>query len=299
MRRALLIGLLAAAVLPVPASAQPVVVTMPGKFFEPARLTTVSGDAITFRNADLVTHDVRIAGGSFDSGPIGRAGAWTQAVDVPGEYPFVCTLHAFMSGTLSVVAATVSASPDGVLAGRPLTLSGRARAGTAQLGLERAGADGAWTALPDVITPAADGTYSVRTPAVEGASYRITTPAGPSRVVTPAVTARIDLHVTLRKRTLSAHAMPAPAGMVATLQLYDRWHYRWRARRTVKLDGHGGASFRVPRGARTYARVVLRRPRGAALVTSRVVRTSDGRTAADPDTLSPPGGHGGGGHGGH
>jgi len=107
-----------------------------------------------------------------------------------------------------------------------------------------------------------------------------------------------DLHVTLRKRTLSAHAMPAPAGMVATLQVYDRWHYRWKARRTVKLDGLGGAAFRVPRGARTYARVVLRRPAGPALVASRVIRTSDGRTAADPDTLTPPG-SGGGGHGGH
>jgi plastocyanin len=293
MRRALIAALLVAAALPGRAAAETVSVTMPGKYFEPARLTVVSGDAITFRNADLVTHDVRIAGGLFDSGAIGRAGSWTQAVATPGEYPFVCTLHAFMSGNLSVVAATVKAAPDGVLAGQPLTLSGRAPAGTAQLGLERAGADGAWSALPDVIAPAADGTYSVRTPAVEGASYRITTPAGPSRPVTPRVTARIDLHVTLRKRTLSAHAMPAPAGLVATLQVYDRWRYRWRARRTVELDGHGGAAFRVPRGARTYARVVLRRPRGPALVASRVVRTSDGRTAADPDTVAAPGGHGG------
>jgi hypothetical protein len=231
----------------------------------------------------------------FDSGPLGRLGSWTQAVDAPGEYPFVCTLHAFMSGHLSVVAATVRATPDGVLAGRPLTLTGRARAGTVQLGLERAGADGIWVALPDVITPAADGTYAVRTPAVEGASYRIATPQGPSRPVTPDVTARIDLHVTLRGRRLSAHAMPAPAGIVATLQVYDRWRYRWRARKTVKPDGHGAAAFRVARGARTYARVILRRRGGPVLVASRVVRTSDGRTAADPGTLTPPGGH----HGEH
>jgi plastocyanin len=296
MRRALVAALLASAALPAAAAADPLTVSMPGKYFEPARITAVSGDAITFRNADLVTHDVRIAGGVFDSGPIGRLGGWTQAVDAPGEYPFVCTLHAFMSGNLSVVAATLGASPDGVLAGRPLTLSGRAPAGTARLGLERAGADGAWIPLPDAITPAADGTYAVETPAVEGASYRVTTPVGPSRPVTPKVTARIDLHVRLRKRTLTAHAMPAPAGMVATLQLYDRWHYRWRGRRTARLDGHGGASFRVPRGARTYARVILRRPRGPALVASRVLRTSDGRVAADPETLAPPGG---GGHGGH
>jgi plastocyanin len=298
MRRLAVATLLAAALAPASAAAEPIAVSMPGKYFEPARFTAVSGDPITFRNADLVTHDVRIAGGLYDSGPLGRFGSWTQAVDAPGEYPFICTLHAFMSGHLTVLAATLDAAPDGVLAGQPLTLSGRTRAGTAQLGLERAGADGAWVALPDVVTPDAEGMFSVKTPAVEGASYRITTPAGPSRVVTPKVTASIDLHVTLRKRTLSAHAMPAPAGMVATLQVYDRWHYRWRARKTVKLDGHGGAAFRVPRGARTYARVVLRRPKGPALVASRVIRTSDGHTAADPDTLTSPA-PGGGGHGGH
>ena len=101
-----------------------------------------------FRNADLVTHDVRIAAGAFDSGPLGRFGSWTQAFDTPGEYPFLCTLHPFMSGTLSVVAATLAASPDGVLAGQPLTLSGRARAGTAALGLERAAPTGPGLALP-------------------------------------------------------------------------------------------------------------------------------------------------------
>ena len=114
---------------------------MPGKFFEPPRLTTVAGDVLTFRNNDLVTHDVRIGGGVFDSGPITRFTAWSQAVGPPGEYPFVCTLHAFMSGNLSVVAATLAGAPDGVLAGEPLTLSGRAAAGGA-----RSRSSGPWRA---------------------------------------------------------------------------------------------------------------------------------------------------------
>jgi plastocyanin len=285
----LLVAILAAAAFPAPASAASLSISMPGKYFDPARATTVAGDAVTFRNADLVTHDVRIGGGLLDSGPMGRAASWTSALDQPGEYPFVCTLHAFMSGNLSVVAATLDATPDGVLAGRPLTLSGRTRAGTPSLGLERSTPAGGWEAVGGPVTPAADGTFSVRTPAVEGASYRVTTPAGPSRPVAPKVTAQIDLHVTLRGSTLSVHAMPAPAGMVATLERYDRWHYRWRARRTVRLDAHGGAAFHIRRGGRGYARVALRRrARGPALVHSRVVRTSDGRTVADPDTVAPP-----------
>jgi hypothetical protein len=148
--------------------------------------------------------------------------------------------------------------------------------------------------------------FTTTIPAEEGASYRVTTPAGTSRPVAPRVTARLDLHVALRRGrrhlTLRAHAMPAPAGMVATLELFDRWRYRWRARGTVKLDAHGAAAFRLAASLRTYARVSLRRSaHGPVLVRSAVLRTSDGRMAPDPDMIAPPGaGHdGGGGHGGH
>ena len=149
---------LAALAAPAAAQADDLTVLMPGKFFDPARSTIVAGDHVTFRNADLATHDVRIAAGPFDSGPLTRAGAWGQDFETPGEYPFVCTLHAFMSGTLSVVPATLSASPDGVLAGRPLTLTGRARAGTAAVGIERSVSGGPWEAVATA-TPAADGTF--------------------------------------------------------------------------------------------------------------------------------------------
>jgi plastocyanin len=302
MRRtgaALLAATAAVLAAPAAAGADELEVKMPGKFFEPARVTAVAGDRVTFRNNDLVTHDVRIGGGVFDSGPIVRFTSWAQAIVQPGEYPFICTLHAFMSGNLSVVGATLEAAPDGVLAGEPLTLSGRAPAGTAQVGVERSTPDGGWVAA-GAATPAADGTFSTRTPAVEGASYRVTTPAGASPQVTPRVTASVALHVGLqrgkRRATLHVHAMPAPAGMVATLELYARWHYRWRARRTVKLDAHGGAAFRLPASLRTYARVSLRRRAGGpALVHSDVLRTSDGRIAPDPDGIVAPGS----GHGGH
>ena len=314
MRRRAPIALAAAvASLAAPAAAQAddLTVLMPGRFFDPARSTIVSGDHVTFRNADLVTHDVRIAAGPFDSGPLLRAGAWTHDFETPGEYPFVCTLHAFMSGTLSVVPATLSAAPGGVLAGRPVTFSGRTRAGTAAVGIERSVGGGAWEPVATA-TPAADGTFSARAPAVEGASFRATTPAGASFVVTPDVTARIDLHVSLergrRQLTLMAHAQPAPAGTVLTLERYARWRYRWLRGRSVRLGDDGMATFRLPAKTRTYVRVALR-PRGGhgpALVRSHVLRTSDGRTARDPDLIAPPGpGHHGGaegepgGHGGH
>ncbi len=286
---------------PGPARAEEVTIRMPGKFFDPTRSTAVAGDLVTFRNNDLVTHDVRIAGGQFDSGPITRFTSWSQAFAQPGGYPFVCTLHPFMSGNLDVVSASLAAEPDGVLAGQPLKLSGRTTAGTAQLALERSTPAGGWEVVDGAVTPAPDGRFSTRTPAVEGAAYRVSTPAGPSPAVTPRVTARVDVHVSVRRTRrhaiVEAHAMPAPAGFVATLQLYSRWRYAWRAgRKPVALGADGRARFRVPASRRTFARVALsRRARGPALVYSGVIKLPGGRPARDPDAIGPPGG----GHAGH
>jgi plastocyanin len=291
-------ALLGAAVLlglPGVAAADTTTVTMPGKYFDPARSTAVAGDTITFRNNDLVTHDVRIAGGVFDSGPIARFTSWSQRIDQPGAYPFICTLHAFMSGNLDVVAATLAAARDDVLAGEPLTLSGRTSAGSGPIGIEQSVSGGAWSAVGDAATVAPDGTFTAKVPAVEGASYRATTASGPGQVATPHVTARVDVHLAVQRarkgKTVRVHTMPASTGFTATLELYSRWHFKWRPTQRVKLDSHGRAAFRLPASRRNYARIALRRgARGPALVYSDVVKLSSGRMDRDPNTIMPPGG---------
>ena len=305
MRRAAVLATLALLALPAAATADTTTITMPGKYFDPARSTSVAGDLVLFKNSDLVTHDVRIAGGVFDSGPIARFTSWSQQIDQPGSYPFICTIHVFMSGNLDVLAATIAAAPDGVLAGEPLTLSGRAPAGTARLGVEQSVSGGEWSEV-GAAAPAPDGSYETSVPAVEGASYRVTTPAGPSPAVTPRVTARVDLHLDVhhgRRHTLvHVHTMPAATGFVATLERYARWHFRWRRGHTVALDSRGRATFRLPPRAGSFARVALRRSRrGPALVESGVVKLRTGMAAIDPDAIAPHPGEGGagGGHGGH
>jgi plastocyanin len=316
MTRAALLSAAAAAgalALAGPAAAAVTEVSMPGKFFDPARFQLVAGDRVQFVNADLVTHDVRVPAGPFDSGPMRRSGRWEQAFETAGSYPFLCTLHPFMSGTAEVVNATIAAAPEGAVAGEKLTISGRARAGTAQIGLVRTAADGTVTVLPGT-APAADGTYAIATPAVAGARYRVTTPRGDSPEIAPQVSPRFDAHLGVRRRggrlLLEAHTMPAAPGLVATLELYDRWHYRWRGRKAVRLDAQGKASFTLPASTRTFARVALRRKKGATtLAYSGIVRTRNGRPAGDPDLIRPAhGGHGSGGerpaggdggHGGH
>jgi plastocyanin len=308
------VGLAAALTLALPAAAaaETTTITMPGKYFDPPRSRAIVGDQVLFKNNDLVTHNVRIGAGLFVSGPIPRFRSWSPRIDRPGAYPFICTLHAFMSGNLDVYAATLSATPDSVLAGEPLTLSGRTTAGTAHVGIEQSVSGGAWSAVGAGAAPAPDGTFKATVPAVEGASYRVSTPAGTGQVVTPRVTARVDVHLMVERRrrhtTVMAHTMPATSGFTATLEVYSRWHYRWRAKRSVKLDSHGVASFRLRTARRSYARIALRRnARGPALVYSDVVKLWNGKVARDPDAITPPGGghhrddgaEPGGGHGGH
>jgi len=277
---------------PAGANAETTTIAMPGKFFDPPRATMVAGDTVLFRNSDLEPHDVLI--GPFGSGPIARFSSWSQQIDQPAGYPYICTLHAFMRGHLDVVSATLTAAPDSVIAGELLALSGRTRAGTAHVGVEQSVSGGTWSAVGDGVPPAPDGTFTTTVPAVEGASYRATTPAGPSPVLTPRVTARLHVHLAVeRKRRnviVHVHTTPAAARFTATLEQYSRWHFRWRSRRRTNVDRHGSAAFHLPRTPRTFARIALRRTRhGPALVRSPVVQLPTGRPARDPDTLLPGG----------
>lgn len=303
--RAALAAALALLGLPAAAGAETMTIAMPGKYFDPPRSTSVAGDVVVFENSDLVTHDVRLGGGVFDSGPIARFTSWSQQIDQPGSYPFLCTIHPFMTGNLDVLAATVAMAPDGVLAGEQLTVSGRARAGTGRVGVDQSVAGGEWIEV-GAARPDPDGTYATSVPAVEGASYRVTTPAGPTPPVTPRVTAHIDLHLavrhTRRHTVVRVHTMPAATGFVATLERYARWRFRWRPARSAAIDARGRATFRLPADARSFARVALRRSRrGPALLHSGAVKLRTGRAAIDPDAIAPhPDGAGdGGGHDGH
>ena len=208
-----------------------------------------------------------------------------------------------MSGNLSVVAATIEAPQGPVLAGGPLQLSGRAPAGTPALdgrALRRAAARGPRPATPSPPGPTA-ATRSARrpSPARRTASRG---PAGASPALTPAVTARIDVHVALHGRHLEVHAMPAPKGLKATLELYRRWRFRWAEQRTRKLDGGRHGALPAPARAehlraRDAARAERRTRRSSRAA---ILRTRNGHTAPDPDAPAPrcpqargtPGGHG-------
>jgi plastocyanin len=73
--------------------------------FSPSSLTVSPGAVVTVRNEDSVTHTLTDKADSklFNTGPVSPGQTKTfKAPDKPGSYPFLCTIHQFMTGTLVV-----------------------------------------------------------------------------------------------------------------------------------------------------------------------------------------------------
>jgi plastocyanin len=72
--------------------------------FAPGTLTVKPGAKVTVTNKDTTTHTVTATTGkAFDTGNVapGASGTFT-APTKPGSYPYICSIHPFMKGTLTV-----------------------------------------------------------------------------------------------------------------------------------------------------------------------------------------------------
>ncbi|MFF3172229.1 cupredoxin domain-containing protein [Streptomyces sp. NPDC057900] len=72
--------------------------------FRPAKQTVAPGARITVTNDDTTTHTMTATKGkAFDTGDIapGKSATFT-APSKAGAYPYDCTIHPFMTGTLTV-----------------------------------------------------------------------------------------------------------------------------------------------------------------------------------------------------
>jgi plastocyanin len=71
--------------------------------YMPADFTVAPGAEITFVNLDSTQHTATASDGSFNTGTIeADAGGTATAPSEPGEYPYICSFHPFMKGTLTV-----------------------------------------------------------------------------------------------------------------------------------------------------------------------------------------------------
>jgi plastocyanin len=85
-------------------AAAPNTITIKNFTFDPATLTVSPGATITVKNEDSATHTVTATDKSaFDTGNVGSNATKTfTAPSKPGTYPYVCTIHNYMQGTLTV-----------------------------------------------------------------------------------------------------------------------------------------------------------------------------------------------------
>jgi plastocyanin len=83
--------------------AAPDTITINNFAFSPSTLTVSPGAKVTVKNADSTTHTVTASDKSFDTGDIATGATTTfTAPSKPGTYKYICTIHQFMQGTLTV-----------------------------------------------------------------------------------------------------------------------------------------------------------------------------------------------------
>jgi len=91
-------------------AAQTHAVTIVDFRFEPGQLTIAVGDTVTWTNQDGAAHTATATGGAFDSGNMKSGDAFSFTFASAGDYPYLCTYHPEMTGTIIVQAAAPSPS---------------------------------------------------------------------------------------------------------------------------------------------------------------------------------------------
>jgi plastocyanin len=85
-----------------PALAATHTIIMEGVVFVPATLTIKQGDTVIWINKDPFPHTATAQDKSFDSSEIATDKSWSHTGEKVGKFPYVCTLHPTMKGTLIV-----------------------------------------------------------------------------------------------------------------------------------------------------------------------------------------------------
>ena len=79
------------------------------EFYAPAEVTVKAGETITWKNDDTAIHTATSGenstpDGKFDTSLVspGQSSKPTAMPNEPGQYPYFCTLHPWMTGTVTV-----------------------------------------------------------------------------------------------------------------------------------------------------------------------------------------------------
>jgi len=108
------LGLAASSVLGLPAaaSASEVPVTIVSRAYQPAQLTVEDGQTVIWTNRGFGFHTVTALGGEFDSGRLSLGESFKVTFTTPGAFPYKCTVHPSMRGSVTVLAPGQRVGPS-------------------------------------------------------------------------------------------------------------------------------------------------------------------------------------------
>lgn len=86
------------------ASSGPIEIEIRDFKFVPQNLEVAVGQQITVINRDRAPHTLTASSGAFDSGELGQEQSFSFRAPAAGTYPYICDLHQYMTGTLTVAA---------------------------------------------------------------------------------------------------------------------------------------------------------------------------------------------------
>jgi plastocyanin len=71
--------------------------------YQPDTVTVRVGGTVTWINDDNVDHTTTAKSGAWDSGTLAHGQRFVHRFAKAGTYPYYCSFHAFMTGTVRVV----------------------------------------------------------------------------------------------------------------------------------------------------------------------------------------------------
>ncbi len=85
-----------------PAKTAPNTVAIVNFAFGPSSIAVAKGTTITWQNSDNVSHTATGNSGTWDTGNIAPGASKSVRFDSSGTYPYHCTVHPMMTGTVVV-----------------------------------------------------------------------------------------------------------------------------------------------------------------------------------------------------
>jgi plastocyanin len=86
----------------VAAATSPATVKIDNFAFAPAALTITAGTTVTWKNEDDSPHRIGDKDGTFKSGALDTDETFSHTFAKPGVYPYICTIHPYMVGKITV-----------------------------------------------------------------------------------------------------------------------------------------------------------------------------------------------------